>query len=214
MNLIGLNPFFLERLKIDQRYYPVDFSTDKLLEQLQERFLDPRYTSKGYRHGVYKVVLDPEGWRSRVIALTPNAKIQTLYRSRVSGEPPRRESRALVASLHDLPPAELVEAVLYQKQVLAERDESQSGATWDVITILAHPTKESAPMTVGTLMANHFGVQGGTNTLMTATEFEEALKASYLYWKDRILASIPCKECGDTREITDTEGLHWTCPFC
>ena len=40
-------------------------------------------------------------------------------------------------------------------------------------------------MTPATLMANHFGIDGGTETHMSPAEFEAALKASYLYWWDK-----------------------------
>jgi len=62
-------------------------------------------------------------------------------------------------------------------------------ADWEIVSINATPTGESEPMTVGTLLANHFHVEGsndgGTSTGMTDAELVAALRVSHEYWKDK-----------------------------
>lgn len=141
----------------------------------------------GYRDGVLRITLPPAGWKSRTVVVNEDTIFQTTMESRVVGETPRKTTRAIVESLPD---AALVEAILYNRSVLEEKDEPRSGAEWDFITILTHPTDFPAPMNVGTLMANHFGADGGSNTLMSPEAFEKALKESYDYWKDKALATV------------------------
>ena len=55
------------------------------------------------------------------------------------------------------------------------------------MSINARTCEDEEPITVGTLMANHFHIDGGTATGMTPEEFVAALRKSYLYWKDKAL---------------------------
>jgi hypothetical protein len=189
----ALNQFILEQWPQLCVYWPSDFTRDLLLTQVQENFGTKGH--RGYRDGVYLVELPlttPSGlrWRTRVVEPKEGQSVTGTYRSRVKGEAPRKQSGIMVASVDDLPEAPLVEAVVYGREVLAERNEPRTGADFDIITVLAHPTNESAPMNPGTLMSNHFGASGGTNTNMTPEQFEAALRKSYFFWKTRVLAYL------------------------
>ena len=54
---------------------------------------------------------------------------------------------------------------------LAEKNETESDADFELVSVNASPTDEETPMTPGTLMANHFELSGGTATRMTDGEF-------------------------------------------
>jgi hypothetical protein len=181
---IGFNPFFTEQYNAGNydAVVPFGWTPGQFLETAS--FQDTR---PGYRTGVIRVTIDPTGWKSRSVVTDENSVFRTTMESRVAGETPRKTTRVLVEKLPD---AKLVEVILYHNSVLAEKDEPRSGAEWDVITILTHPTEVAAPMNVGTLMANHFGADGGSNTLMNPEQFEKALRESYDYWKDKALAEV------------------------
>lgn len=181
---IGLNPFFTEQCSAGNydSVAPEGWTPEGFLETLIIQNTRP-----GYRNGVIRATINPSGWKSRTVRVDENSVFRTIMESRVAGETPRKTTRVLVEKL---PEAKLVEAILYHNSVLAEKDEPRSGAEWDIITILTHPTEIAAPMNVGTLMANHFGADGGSNTLMTPEQFEKALRESYDYWKDKALAEV------------------------
>ena len=179
--MIGLNPFFLEQMSKGKfaDVTPAGFDLDHLLEAVRSNWTGGK---KGYRDGVVKVQIPHAGWKTTVITLTAGMELVGAYESRIEGETPRKQTRVVVS---EFPPAQLVEAVLYRIDVLEEGDEPRSNDAWQIITILTHPTPTPTPMAVGTLMANHFGADGGTRTCMSAEEFEENLRESYDYWKDK-----------------------------
>lgn len=85
-------------------------------------------------------------------------------------------------------PVKGVDAVLYHKDTLAEGNEnSDLSADYEVVTFLPRGTEEEQPLAPETLMANHFLDSGGTATGMSPEEFEQALKKSYAYWRNRML---------------------------
>ena len=70
-----------------------------------------------------------------------------------------------------------------------ENGEASSDAEWEIIAVNAHITNEEVPIQPNTLIANHFQLDGGTATGMSAVEFEEALRKSVLFWKDKAMVS-------------------------
>jgi hypothetical protein len=184
---IGHNPFFIEQSQRLMKFWPQDFSFVNLVSQIRANWI---MREQGYRPGVVRVQILPDGYKTRVVVLQEGDKLEGSYKARVKGEVPRKQI-GVVRTLDNLPEARMVEVVLYHRDVLAENNEACSGCEWDIITILAHPTHESAPMNVGTLMANHFGMNGGTKTLMSPEDFQEALRVSQLYWADKAMAELP-----------------------
>lgn len=184
--IIGINPFFLQS-PVAQT---LPISLDTLLAETKMSF-DFGHFRHGYREGVILVKINPLGFKTRVITLKEGMPLSGSYKARVPGETPRKQTGTIVASAADLPDAAEVEVVLYAERVLAEKDEPRTGCDWDIITVLAHPTPGGAPMSPGTLMANHFGASGGTDTKMSSGEFEKALRESFLYWSDKAIAEVP-----------------------
>jgi hypothetical protein len=187
VTFLGINPFFTEQYNAG-RYdavVPFGWTPQQVVDEI-DSIIDER-CKPGYRPGVLRITINPTGWKSRTVVVDENSVFQTTMEARVPGETPRKTTRVIVEKL---PEAKLVEAILYNKSVLAEKDEPCSGAEWDLITILTHPTEVAAPMNVGTLLANHFGSDGGSNTLMNPEQFEKTLRESHDYWKDKGLAEV------------------------
>lgn len=184
---VGINPFFTETAKTE--LFPKWFSNEELVREVMVSF-DFGHYKRGYRDGVLLVSLNPKGWKTRVVQLQDGMEISGSYKSRVKGETPRKQTGVWVESADLLPDAKCVEVVLYSRETLEEKDEARTGCEFDVITVLAHPCVGGAPMSPGTLMANHFGADGGSNTLMSAEEFEVALKASFEFWSNKAIAQV------------------------
>lgn len=229
---IGINPFFKDQSERMLPFWPDNLSFTRLIAEVQENW-DSRV--QGYREGVVRVPIAPEGYKTRVVVLQDGDKISGEFKSRRGDgakERPRKHT-GVTRKLQDLPQAQLVEVVLYRIDVLAEGGEERTGSEWDIITILAHPTKESAPMSVGTLMSNHFGLEGGTATKMSPEAFQEALRESFIYWADKAIAEVeapvlcgrigvppmtekpPCeclRWCSTRTDVLMLTGHHETCP--
>jgi hypothetical protein len=108
------------------------------------------------------------------------------YKARRDGEDPRKSTYALTGSKM---PARSVYVVLYSHAVLAEGNENETDADYEIVSVNASPTEEEAPIPTGALIANHLGLSGGTKTNMTDAEFVALLRKSVEYWKDKALAA-------------------------
>ncbi len=159
-------------------------TSDELINRIIVSSANYEKQKAGYRDGVIHIKVNPEGFYSSIIELKEGMKIHGEFTKRKADEEPRRESYVYA----DKQKAKTVFICLYHKSVLAEKNENESTADWEVITVLASPTVDSepTPMPVGTLLANHFSFSGGTNTKMSTDEFVEALKKSAIYWKNKI----------------------------
>lgn len=141
---------------------------------------------KGYRDGVFLVPVPPDGYYTPVVKLHPGDELVGKFEGRVEGEAPRKW---VAAKGKGKQPAKAVDIVVYHHDVLAENGQDCCGTAWEVISINASTTTDTdAPMHPMTLMANHFGADGGSDTLMDPVQFTQALKISYEYWADKALA--------------------------
>jgi hypothetical protein len=152
---------------------------DQLLAIVKDNFDNAK---PGYRDGVVLVPVPPEGFFSGVTALTAGQKMVGTFEGRRAGEEPRKQLRAAEGAKL---PAAAVDIVLYRHDVLG--DDASTEATWEVVSINARPTVEEEPIHPETLLHNHFGSDGGTETGMTDAELVAQLRESFLYWKDKAM---------------------------
>jgi len=140
---------------------------------------------RGYRKGVILVRVLPQRFRSAIVEITPDTEFVASYESRQQGEEPRLVVRAKGAKQR----AVIAEIVLYHHDVLEEDGDASSLREWEIISINASPIAygKEIPMQPNTLIANHFHLDGGTKTYMNAEGFQEALRESVMYWKDKAL---------------------------
>ena len=152
-----------------------------------QSFVAGRYT-QGYRDGVLEVPVDPEKFYSNIVQLKEGDMLAGTYKPRQAGEEPRKSVHVVGGRKS---PAASVVIILYRHDVLAETNEPSCDSDWEIISINASyfPEGVRMPMSVGTLMANHFQWSGGTATNMTDAEFVKALKKSAEFWKDKALAA-------------------------
>lgn len=176
---IALNPF-VKRQTPGSRFSHFDGPWKNLLELVIEHVFE---ADPGYREGVIRVPLPPQGFWSSAVVLEEGARLIGHYERRSPTEEPRKS----ISVIGQKQPAVAVEAILYHHTVLLEGDEQSCDADWEVIAIIARMTKEPSPMDPETLMANHFQISGGTATHMSDADFVAALKESFLYWRNKAL---------------------------
>lgn len=175
---------FVRRQTPESKFSHWLLSDEELLDRIYQAWNNAK---PGYRDGVMLVPVDPEGFFTGVVTLQEGDKLQGTFVSRQKGESPRK-SMTLDSGKSDVasrkPPAVSVEIILYRDDVLAEDGEG-TGHEWNVISVNANPVEGTVPMQPGTMMANHFHDDGGTQTGMTDAKFVEALREAYFFWKDR-----------------------------
>jgi len=168
--------------------YP-EVSWEEVIRRTISRF---GYAGAGYRNGVLVVPIIPDGIYSGVTKLEPGARLIGRYEARREGEEPRKQVRTPGAAL----PAKAVDIILYESIVLAEDGDNEQPASpgnWEIVSVNARATEGPEPIHPMTLCANHFGMDGGTDTMMSPVEFERAMRESCEYWKDKAML-IPQEE--------------------
>ena len=180
---IAINPF-AQRQTEDSPYshYLGDFY--EVAEMARANF---ESATPGYRDGVVTVRVRPEGFLSGVAQLAPGQELTGSYKSRREGETPRKQVLAKGATKI---PAVRVDLVLYRSDVLAEDGDNYLDPikdNWEVISINASPVEGDTPIAPMTLMHNHFGSDGGTDTNMSDAEFVAALRAGFKFWADKAM---------------------------
>jgi hypothetical protein len=185
--VFGFNPFLDGQRDPNRASTHWTISDGELLDRIKQNW--PR-RRPGYRDGVVLVPISPEGFLTAVRLLVEGDRLEGVYRARREGETPRK----LIYFKSDVPVAETkiqpqsVDVVLYHRDVLAE-DGEVVPEDWSVITVLGKQCgeEEEEPMNPETLMANHFHDSGGTQTKMSDSQFTEALRRSYWYWRDKVM---------------------------
>ena len=145
---------------------------------------------QGYRVGVLEISVPRASFYTSIIKLKEGDKFDGIFECRHKGEEPRKHTWVVGGRKI---PAKSVTLILYHKDVLGEDpsyEQEATGATWEIVSINASPesSKVTVPMSPGTLMSNHFGASGGTKTNMSDSEFVEALRKSFEYWKNKAMA--------------------------
>lgn len=183
-------------------------SWDKVVAMVEAHFAEAggSYHQEG---GVILVPVPPEHFRTGVVALKEGDELVGCYEARRKGEEPRKTQRVRrAARLYPGPgaiergeradnwrpnpdagkrPCVAVDVVLYKRETLDAEDEETTGADWDIVSVNGRITEAPQPIHPDTLIANHFGLDGGTPTKMTPEKFESALRESVLYWKDKAM---------------------------
>jgi hypothetical protein len=174
----GINDF-VRRQTADSPFSHFEGDWDYVLDIAIDNF-DRRKTA--YRDGVINIPVPPQGFFSPVVKLAEGMEITGEYKPRRKGETPRLNIRAKGGKT----PAVAVELDFYRKDVLEESGDNSTAAEWELVNVRAMAF-EDEPMNPATLMHNHFGSDGGTDTKMSPFEFQAALRESFEFWKDKAM---------------------------
>lgn len=142
----------------------------------------------GYRDEVILVSVPAEGFVSGVCTLEEGSELSGSFKARRSGETPRKQ---VLAKGGQKMLAEAVEIVLYRSDLLAaDGDNSGDGTadTWEIISVNASPVAGEMPIDPMTLLHNHFGSDGGTETGLSDSELVAMLRDSFVWWNNKAMA--------------------------
>lgn len=178
---IAISKFLRDRMSPELPLSHFTGSEDELLDRVRAGFEE---ATVGYRPGVLLVPVSPDGFFSPVCELSEGDHLVGEYKARREGEV-SRQSIGVEGGVKS--PAVGCSIVLYARSVLEEDGELTTGADYDVAMIQARASSGEEPMAPETLMHNHFGSDGGTDTKMDPKEFEAALRESFTYWRSRAM---------------------------
>jgi hypothetical protein len=137
----------------------------------------------GFTDGVFEVPVPAEGFFSGLVDLAakPNAVLNAKFAPRQEGEDPVLSVRGEAALKA---PAGQVRIIVYSHDVLAADNDATTDADFEIITILAEPAGDKAPMPPVTMARNFLHAKGGTKGEFTPEQFAESI----MYWAQHVIA--------------------------
>lgn len=149
----------------------------------------------GYRDGVILVDLDPFLFRSAVVDLNEQTKLSANYAPRRPGE----AAFIRVSAKAKKQRAKHAQVVLYRHDVLAEGNERETDAEWEIVCIKARTTDEEEPMDPYTMARNFLQLAGGTKGDFSAEDFAKSI----VYWNNHTMCSGSPKWIRKIKQLVD-----------
>jgi hypothetical protein len=176
---------FVKRQTPESGFSHFEGSWEELERRTASRMSDPKNITPGYRDGVILVDLylpySDYQFYSAVVKLDENTKLISNFAPRRPGEDPfirvaakAKKQRTLNASV-----------VLYRLDVLAENNERETDADWEIVAIKARTSDEEEPMDPYTMARNFLQLKGGTKGDFTAEQFAKSI----LYWNTHCMTT-------------------------
>jgi hypothetical protein len=156
----------------------------------------PHCVKPGYKDGVILVDLDPFHFRSAIVKLDEKTKLTVNYAPRRLGEAPFLR----VSAKAKKQPAKYAQVVLYRWDVLAENNERETNAEWEIVCIKARVTEEEEPMDPYTMARNFLHLKGGTKGDFTAEQFAKSI----VYWNNHTMCSGDPKWLRKIKKLFDS----------
>tara|TARA_Y100000310_G_scaffold255259_1_gene262600 strand:+ start:108 stop:761 length:654 start_codon:yes stop_codon:yes gene_type:complete len=159
---------------------------DKVQEEIADNIAADKFKD-GHRDGIILVDLMPHNIMSGVTRLTSGMNLAGVYEARRDGETPRIHIYALGVMKNQ---AKSAYAVMYSSTLLSEDQSNELDpveGNWELVSInsACDECDTGPPIEPTTLMHNHFGSDGGTETKLSDSEFVEQLRESFDWWKNR-----------------------------
>lgn len=136
---------------------------------------------RGYRDGVVLVRLPSDKFRSAIVELNESSKLTANFAPRREGE----ASFIRVSAKAKKQPAQYASVVLYRHDVLAENNERETDAEWEIVAIKARTSDEEEPMDPMTMARNFLHLEGGTQGDFTAEQFAKSI----VYWSSHCMTT-------------------------
>jgi hypothetical protein len=138
----------------------------------------------GYKPGVVLVDFDADRsrlFRSAIVRLNEDSKMVASYAPRRDGEDPFIRVSAKAKKQN----AKYASVVLYRHDILAENNERETDAEWEIVAIKARVTEEEEPMDPYTMARNFLHLKGGTKGDFTAEQFAKSI----VYWNNHCMTT-------------------------
>lgn len=176
---------FVKRQTSDSGFSHFDGSWEELERRTTYCMKDPKNITPGYRDGVILVNISlpypAKQFYSAVVKLDKKTKLTTNYAPRRLGEAPFIR----VSAKAEKQLAMNASVVLYRFDVLAENNERETLADWEIVAIKARVTEEEEPMHYYTMARNFLHLPGGTRGDFTANDFAQSI----IYWNSHAMCS-------------------------
>ncbi len=170
---------FVKRQTPDSGYSHYE-GTWEHLEFLTELYMDISFhVRQGYRDGVILVDLPEHNFYSAIVELNEAVKLRANFAARRDGEAPFIR----VSAKAKKQPARRATVVLYRHDVLAENNERETDAEWEIVAIKARVTEEEEPMDPYTMARNFLHLTGGTKGDFTAEQFAKSI----IFWNSHCM---------------------------
>jgi hypothetical protein len=188
---------FVKRQTPESSFSHYDGDFESVARLTKDNIFENRY--EGYREGVVLVTVPPENFYSGIVQLESGDTLKGEFSPRRDGEEPRKHIVAHCRTRQDAfletsgcvkLPAKSVQIVLYASTVLAEDGDNElppQEGNWEIISINASPLPSEVPINPMTLMHNHFGSDGGTDTHLSDKDFVIMLREGFEFWKDKAM---------------------------
>ena len=168
---------FVKRQTKSSKFSHFDGSWEELEQLTKDNFAK---ATPGYKPGVLLVPVPADRFKSGVVEINPETQFHVAYAPRREGEDPYLQ---IAAKGGNKSQAKYVNIVLYSHDVLAENNENDTDADYEIISINARPTEGEEPLPPITMARNMAGLVGGTKASYTAEQFVESI----LYWNKRAM---------------------------
>jgi len=175
---------FVTRQAPESSFSHYDGDFESLARLVEENIFENR--QQGYRDGVVLVDVPSDGFYSGIVQLRSGDQLKGEFSPRRDDEDPRKH----IVTEGEKLPAKSVQIVLYASTVLAEEGKNEltpEEGNWEIISINASPSEDEVPINPMTLMHNHFGSDGGTDTNLSDKEFVKMLSEGFEFWKDKAM---------------------------
>lgn len=172
---------FVKRQTKESGYSHFEGSWEDLEELTAQLMEIPGLVKPGYRDGVILVTLSPGRFRSAIVKLDEQTKLTASYAPRRLGEDPFLRVSAKAKKQQAL----YAQVVLYRHDVLAENNERETWAEWEIVCIKARVTKEEEPMDPYTMARNFLHMKGGTKGDFSAEDFAKSI----VYWNNHCMTT-------------------------
>lgn len=150
-------------------------------EELEKMAEESNSIRPGYKDGVILVDLEPSRFRSAIVQLAEESKLTANYAPRRLGEDPFIRISAKAKKQQ----AKHASVVLYRHDVLAENNERETDAEWEIVAIKARVSEEEEPMDPYTMARNFLHLKGGTKGDFTAEQFAKSI----VYWNNHCMTT-------------------------
>jgi hypothetical protein len=172
---------FVKRQTPESGYSHFEGSWEELEAMAANVMRFPHCVQQGYKDGVILVDLDAFKFRSAIVKLNEESELTANYAPRRLGEAPFIR----VSAKAKKQPAKYAQVVLYRHDVLAENNERETDAEWEIVCIKARVTEEEEPMDPYTMARNFLHLAGGTKGDFTAEQFAKSI----VYWNNHCMTT-------------------------
>jgi hypothetical protein len=174
---------FVKRQTPESGYSHFEGTWEELEELAEKEFGSYLGTNlkPGYRDGVVLMDLPADRFRSAIVELDKESKLTANYAPRRLGE----DAFIRISAKAKKQSAKHASVVLYRHDVLAENNERETEAEWEIVAIKARVTEEEEPMDPYTMARNFLHLKGGTKGDFTSQQFAESI----LYWNNHCMTT-------------------------